>query len=358
VAHEINNPLAYVLLNLEYLMREVPRWDGSAARLEHFRERLEEAQHGANRVAAILRELSSLSARSSERRTLVDVEQVLRRAAKQVEAQIAEHGALVLELHEVPRVVGDFGRLEQLFTNLLVNAAQALVPGVSGEVSVRLCAPAPNWIEIEVADTGAGIPASDLGRVFDPFFTTKPVGVGTGLGLPICHAIVRSLGGHITVESDVGRGSRFRVMLPAAPASYRPTEPPISAVASSRRGRTRVLIVDDEAPIAQMLGRVLEDANDVEVCTDPSQALELLTSGRPYDVVLCDLLMPKISGMDLYEELARRAPGQERKVVFMTGGAFTRRAAEFLRRVPNERLEKPFDIEQVRELLARLGPRH
>ena len=189
--------------------------------------------------------------------------------------------------------------------------------------------------------------------MFDPFFTTKPTGIGTGLGLPICHSIVKSLGGEIGVESTPGDGTVFRVTLPAQPQATKLLTPtPVPAPVEPRRAR--VLVVDDELPLASMLQRVLEDEHEVHVTTTAHEALELLTSGEEFDLVLCDLLMPAMSGMDLYRELKRRCPGLQERLVFMTGGAFTPRAAEFLALVSNRRIEKPFDLSQVRRLVREL----
>jgi two-component system cell cycle sensor histidine kinase/response regulator CckA len=205
----------------------------------------------------------------------------------------------------------------------------------------------------EVADNGPGIEGPMLSRVFDPFFTTKP-GVGTGLGLPICHSIVKRLGGEIEVASTKGVGTVFRVSLPVR-ARFRPQRvltPPPSAAKTTR---ARVLVVDDELPLASMLSRVLSDEHDVFIATSAREALEQLRRRPDFDVVLCDLLMPAMSGMDLYRELKNQLTGLEERMVFMTGGAFTPRAAEFLASVPNLRLEKPFDLNQVRQLVRKLS---
>jgi CheY-like chemotaxis protein len=208
-------------------------------------------------------------------------------------------------------------------------------------------------VAVEITDNGAGIDPLLVDRVFDPFFTTKR-GVGVGLGLPICHSIITGLGGEIKVESQIGRGTAFRVVLPAEAALPSPQRraPPAPKIEGSRR--LRVLVVDDELPLASMLSRVLSDEHDVEVTTHAKEALALLQS-RPFDVVLCDLLMPVMSGMDLYRELKLQRPGLAARVVFMTGGAFTPRAAEFLASVPNPCVEKPFDLNAVRRLVHQLG---
>jgi CheY-like chemotaxis protein len=204
---------------------------------------------------------------------------------------------------------------------------------------------------VEVQDTGPGIPASLLGRIFDPFFTTKPVGIGTGLGLSICQNIVTSMGGEITVLSEEGKGATFRVALPSAalalaavPASETPAPQTIT--------RATVLVVDDELAIGLVLRRVLRE-HDVTVVTTAREALELLASGKCFDSILSDLMMPDMSGMDFHAELSRLFPDAARRVVFISGGAFTPGAQAFLDRVPNARIEKPFDPQNVRNVVQR-----
>jgi nitrogen-specific signal transduction histidine kinase/CheY-like chemotaxis protein len=355
VAHEINNPLAYVLLNLEYMLRELPKLAGDAERLPRLVERLAEARHGAERVSSIVRDLRAFSREDRDERAPVDLRLVLTSAAKVAEPEIRARGRLLEKYEHVPPIHANGARLEQVFLNLLINAAQALPPSGGGEVRASLYRRGTRVV-VEIADTGAGIPAELLDRVFDPFFSTKPIGAGTGLGLPICHSIVTSLGGEISVQSEVGKGSTFHVSLPLVDAAEKLTTPaPISPpVATS--DRARVLVIDDELPVASMLSRVLAEQHDVRLATCARDALALLEE-QDFDVVLCDLLMPGMSGMDLYRELALLRPGAERRMVFMTGGAFTPRAAEFLARVDNPRIEKPFDLSRMRRIVRELTER-
>jgi CheY-like chemotaxis protein len=207
-------------------------------------------------------------------------------------------------------------------------------------------------VVVEVQDTGAGIPREVLGRIFDPFFTTKPVGVGTGLGLSICHGIVTSLGGDIAVESQVGQGTTVRVMLPAARDGASVEKPAAPTPApSSRRGR--VLIVDDEPAVGRALRRILRE-HDVELLTSGRQALEKLAVDSGFHVILCDVMMPDFAGRELYEAIQQGGSGLEQRFVFVSGGAFTPGAREFLARVPNPTLEKPFDEAAVKRVVREL----
>jgi two-component system cell cycle sensor histidine kinase/response regulator CckA len=231
---------------------------------------------------------------------------------------------------------------------------------------VTLRASPAGEVVVEVADNGPGIPDEIRSRIFDPFFTTKGVGMGLGLGLSICHGIVASHGGTIGLDSKVDRGSVFRVVLPAsmdASGAATPGAQPLAASADGAvdRGaaagavatvavpaRARVLVIDDERALADMIVRLLDDCH-VDVAVKGREALDLLDRATtPYDVILCDLMMPDMTGMDLFAEVTRRYNGFEERFVFMTGGAFTPRATEFLARVKNRRLEKPFDRSALR----------
>jgi len=363
VAHEINNPLAYVLLNLQYLLRELPKLGQGGERLPQLMERLRESQHGAERVSTIVRDLREFSTTEEhEQIGPVDLRRVLDAAVKVAGGQIQPRARLVEHYQELPTVRGNAAKLEQVFLNLLTNAAQALPAGAAdaNEIHVVAFPDGPDRVVVDVADTGPGIPADLLDRVFDPFFTTKPAGAGTGLGLPICHNIVTSLDGEIGVESELGHGTVFRVVLRTMvrpPPPVQPTPQPFGAVPGGVLPRARILVVDDELGVASMLSRLLASEHDVEVRTSGKEALELLLGDAEFDLVLCDLLMPRVSGMQLFEQLQAKRPELAERVVFMTGGAFTPRASEFISRVPNARIEKPFDLKRVRRLVMDLALR-
>jgi CheY-like chemotaxis protein len=190
-----------------------------------------------------------------------------------------------------------------------------------------------------------------LKQVFVPFFTTKPVGLGTGLGLSICHSIVASMGGELSVDSRVGKGTIFRVVLPpsvspsASPSSL-PT--PIDGL---RRGR--LLVIDDEDLVIKALARIL-DAHEIVSTGDARQALEWLERDDGFDIIFCDMMMPSMTGMDFYEALLRRSPRLAHRVVFLSAGAITSKVASFLDAVPNQRIHKPFGAESLRATVQKL----
>jgi len=249
----------------------------------------------------------------------------------------------------LPPVLGNAPRLGQVFLNLLLNAVQALADDdpARNEILVVL-AHDERSVFVEVHDTGAGIASEIRGRIFEPFFTTKPVGSGTGLGLAICHGIVTAHGGTISVDSEPGRGSCFRVRLPSMHAVECSLQP---AGLQRPEKPARVLVVDDEPNVGTSLRQLLMPEHRVETLTDAREALSRIVRGERYDLVLCDVMMPVMDGQALYEAVLDCAPEQARRMAFVTGGAFTERTQRFLASIPHQHLEKPFTIEQVREIL-------
>ncbi|NMO20206.1 PAS domain S-box protein [Pyxidicoccus fallax] len=368
IAHEINNPLAFVLSNLGFLSEEfrhhLPPGAGGpafaarlhgAADLEEWKEVLHEACEGAERVRQIVRQLKTFSRPDEERVSPLDVHGVLDSVSMMAANEIRHRAQLRRDYGDIPPVMANEGKLSQVFLNLVVNAAQAIPEGAAHRHEIRLVTRRDGHgrVVVEVQDTGVGISREVIDRIFDPFFTTKPVGVGTGLGLSICHSIISGLGGDITVESEPGRGSSFRVVLPTSEPERHAV--PVSAEPRPARSATRgrVLVVDDEPAVGRVLQRILRE-HDVEVATSGRQALERLDVGPEPDAVLCDVMMPDLTGRDVYETVRREHAGLEGRFVFVSGGAFTTGAREFLSSIPNVLLEKPFDEGRVRSVVEEL----
>ena len=349
VAHEINNPLTYAQLSLQYVERELLHSGLPAARVEGLLEHVRNARHGAERVATIVRDLRTFARVDDAPPGPLDVVAVVERALKIAENDLRHRARLDRRYQEVPAVEGNASRLEQVFLNLLINALQALPEGdpTRDTITVEIAPAAAGEVRVAISDTGAGIPAHLRDRVFDPFFTTKPVGEGTGLGLSVCRGILEGLGGRIELDSVEGRGTRVtvtlrehRAVVAAAPASAAIVEAPAAA------RRLRVLVVDDEALVRRVLTMVLGRHHEVATVEGGAAALELLGE-REFDVILCDLMMPGMSGMDVHTAIRARFPALARRVVFITGGAFVPRLAEFLDTTDNLKLLKPFDVQQV-----------
>ncbi|HEX8819564.1 MAG TPA: ATP-binding protein [Archangium sp.] len=369
VAHEINNPLAYVTANLGYVHEEMARLlEGPPAptTLKSVCTALTEALHGADRVQTIVGDLKTFSRETRETQQdplrAVDVKKVLESTLNLAAAEIRHRARLVKDYGDVPPVRGNDSRLGQVFLNLLVNAAQAIpADGDADHHEIRLITRmAPSgYVSVEVTDTGAGIAPELMGRIFDPFFTTKPVGVGTGLGLSICHNLIGAMGGELHVHSDLGRGTTFQVLLPVAttPLEEPAPEQPRPMTLTGPRGR--VLVIDDEPMLCSALERILRPHHDVVLTTLAAEALPRLEAGERFDLILCDLMMPRMNGMDFHAALQRLRPELSGRVIFLTGGAFTPQAKEFLARVPNRRVDKPFNARALlavtREVLSTVG---
>ena len=365
VAHEINNPLAALIANLDYMVESlaglipgdataVSSGRSSAWLTEEIKVPLDDARDAARRVRFIVRDLKIFSrAPNDETRSPVDVEAIIESSLRMAWNEIRHRARLVKLFGRVPPVEANEARLGQVFLNLIVNAAQSLTEGRTEHNEIRVSTRVEGErVIVEVSDTGGGIPPAIIGRIFDAFFTTKGVGVGTGLGLAICQRIVTDMAGELTVESEMGKGTTFRVSLPVARSEERVVAPPAEpAQVIVRRGR--ILVVDDEQLVINVVRRILNKDHDVVAMVSAREALALCAAGEQFDLILCDLMMPDMTGMDMHAELSRLAPEQANRMIFVTGGAFTAKARKFLSETPKEHIEKPFDPGNLRAIVQR-----
>ncbi len=383
LAHEINNPLAYSLYNLESLCEDLPRYvrqltaarQALAGRLsepelrETLGENLEavdagvwldvearfsDALQGARRIKDLVRRLGTFSRVEKDQVTPVELRYPIESAINIASNEIKYRATVVRDIGVTAPVLGSEGRLSQVFLNLLLNAAHAIDEGdvEHNTIRVRTWQDGPTVVA-EVQDTGCGIPPANLERVFDPFFTTKPAGVGSGLGLSIVRSILSGYGGTIEVESEVGRGTRFLIRLPASQevAAEKPTTTTTTTGTAAVPTPGRVLVIDDDAGIRKSLKRIL-DVHEVIEAESGERACELLSTDQRFDVILCDMGMPKLSGIDVHRWLLEHHPRLARRVVFLTGGAFIPSFSDYLENVQNPRLEKPFDSANLEKIVA------
>lgn len=351
-AHEINNPLSYVANNLEYALAR-PELQAHP----EVATALSEAQDGVRRIQRIVTDLKAFARPEEETLGAVDVTRALRAALKMAEGHTRSRARVETDLPELPLVMGSETRLVQVFLNLLVNAAQALPDGraESNQIIVRGRARGDR-VEIEIQDTGTGIPEEVQERLGQPFFTTKQHGLG--LGLAVCRRVLSRLGGELAIDSAPGR-TVVRVVLARATVETETglasDRAPRTSASIERGAAARVLIVDDEPLVARGIARHLSE-HHVTIARSGREALEFLDGGAEPDVILCDVMMPDFSGMDVYAAVADRHPHLLPRLTFMTGGTFTAAGAEFQARVGGRFLEKPVDVERVQALVAERAP--
>ena len=355
VAHEVNNPLTYVLTNLQELSEELPP-EGELRTLA------EEALHGAGRIRKLVLQLSAFAHPSDAARS-ASVRAAVETAAKLASVEIKDRATLELDIAELPNVAMEEARLAQVLLNLLVNAAQAIPAGRRAENRIRVRASVDerdDTVLISVEDTGSGIPTEALPNLFEPFFTTKPVGAGTGLGLAISKELVSKAGGTMRAENVAPHGAHFTIELPIGSDLHAPATAkdrahrsvPAPAV-DANAGRPSLLLVDDEPAVLRSLSRTLESAFVVHAVQSGAKAKALVSAGNDFDLILCDLMMPEGSALDLLDWLLDTRPELARKLIVMTGGGSERQAQATTHRAKPRLLPKPFTLP---DLLALLEP--
>jgi PAS domain S-box-containing protein len=352
VAHEINNPLAFVLANLNVVKSELAKLPESpVVDVVDLREAVAEALDGAERVRQIVLSLKPFARVDEHQRGHCDVARIVQAALNMAKNELRHRSRIVSDLRAVGPVFANEARLGQVFLNLLVNAAHAMSEARAAENVVTVVTREDQGqVVVSIQDTGTGIAPDVLPRIFDPFFSTKQIGQGTGLGLFISQGIVKDAGGTVSVNSTPGVGTTFEVRLPVATTtSLSASTTPLPA-----RKRARILLIDDEPSILRALERLLSPAHDLTLAQSGREALTLLNHGLEYDLIICDLMMPEVSGIDVWEQM----PAVHRHTtIFMTGGTFTPRAEHFLAQVNPTVLEKPFTATTLEGLLERVQVR-
>lgn len=355
MAHEINNPLAYITGNLDFISRQLrtlkeafeamsPAPGNLARSLSEVLEAASEGKSGAERMARVVRDLAAFG-RPSRGDARVDVLAAVDWAVRIIRHELGERAGIACELSPLPQVLGDEKSVTQAIVHLLRNAVQAgtEVALRGAHVAIVTETDAAGWALVSVVDHGGGIEPELRSRIFEPFFTTRALSGGSGLGLSICHGIVKGMGGEITLDSRVGHGSTFRVRLPPATSGAAATLPVTPA--KGRRGR--LLVIDDEPMLLAAMKRMLRIHHDVVVCDSVEAALLVLEEDVRFDILLCDLNMPGLTGVDLYERVAVNMPELVERVVMITSGALTTRGQEFLDSVSGPWLEKPISPEEL-----------
>ena len=351
-AHEINNPLTFVLASAELLGEELSTLELPAEVGANLTGSVDDLMTGALRIRDVVRNLMSLARDRGGEETVVDVRPTLKHCIAMAAPQARHRARVVTDFEEMRPVLANEGRLFQVFLNLIVNAAHAIPEGEVDKHQIRVRGRTEGeWTIVEVSDTGAGIDPAMLDKIFEPFFTTKQNGQGTGLGLPISQGIVSDLGGRIEVASTLGVGTTFRVFLPATDATPASKSQPQPVVANAK---LRILVIDDEVILARSLARML-DRHEVDVVNSGREALERFAA-QSYDVAICDVMMPDITGIQLFQRLREANNPITDRFLFVTGGVSSTESQRFLDELGSKRwLPKPIPMPELRARVAKLG---
>ncbi len=356
LAHEVNNPLTFVVGNLDMLAKEIETHAAEFKRigLDDLNEIVGDAIEGAQRVRRIVGALKTFSTESGDKKAPLDLIDLVDASINMAVAETTGRVRVETDYQEVDSIVGNELALCQVFLNLIVNAAHAVDQGHEGDniIAVTIRPDAERGSAVEVRDRGVGIPPENIPRLFDPFFTTRPVGEGTGLGLSICHNIIVDHGGSIEVDSEVGAGTVFRVTLPVATRAARHKLQVFAA--TGRFIDVRIMVVDDEPAVGTLFKRILAPRHQVIAFDSGPAALGHLLSGPDFDLIFCDIMMSELDGIALYEQVVEQRPEFSERFVFISSGAFTGRVKEFLARTERPILRKPFTPSDLKTTVAEL----
>lgn len=348
IAHEINNPLTPIV---GYSQRLLNR--NGLDRQE--KDSLEIIYNSAQRVVRIIDKLLSFSRDSIPENRYEDVNSLIEQTLEIREYQYRlENVEIIKKLDPaLPRTMLDPGQIQQVLMNLLLNAEQALAESRgAGVIEIETRLKNSGRIEITISDNGPGIPEEIKGKVFDPFFTTREPGKGTGLGLSVSYGIVKKHGGELYVREGEYEGARFVIELPVLTPYGEDGEAGNTAIEERLRepDNRRVLIVEDDVTITSLIKTVIEEqGHTVDISASGSEALRNCDLSR-YDLIVCDINMPGMNGMEFYKELKKRYPSLADRVIFITGDV-TGKTKKFLDKVGNPYLMKPFKIDKLKDQL-------
>lgn len=358
VAHELNNPLTAVMGYAQLLQ-------GTEGVSERMERDLRKIRLQAQRAARIVQSLLTFARQHRVEQKRVEVNRVIAQVLELREYQLRVNNIrLVTDLAEEPlEVLADANQLQQVFLNLINNSQDAISDHAdSGQLTItsRL---ARNVVRLEFADDGPGISPENMGKLFSPFFTTKGVGKGTGLGLSICYGIVRQHGGRIWAETEQGQGATFIIELPVSPREAGSLAEMVAQQETEVLVTGRLLAVDDDEEVAELLHRLLtDDGHEVNAALSGEAALKMIEvaeeAGRPYDLIICDIKMPGMSGPHLFREIRIRYPNLAERMIFFTGDTMNLDTRTFLEGIPNPHVSKPFVVRELREVIGEMLEEH
>jgi signal transduction histidine kinase len=361
IAHDFNNILTGILGYVSLLQDEIQ--PGTGARAD-----LDEIERASRRASDLTRQLLTFARKQTVSPSLVDLNELIRNVDRILHRLIGEDVEMVVDLADgLPAVRADPAQLEQVLTNLVVNARDAMPRGGKITIATRLVQATPtelgiglgvgaritDFVQLEVSDTGVGMDARTMARVFEPFFTTKEPGRGTGLGLAISYGIVQEAGGAISVSSEPGVGTAVTIHLPPAAGSATPIPERRERPRDSTSAET-VLIVEDEPLVRGLAERALKGRGyTVLTAGDGDVALEVARSwGRHIDLLVTDVIMPRTGGRLVAEQLSAARPGL--KVLFISGHVDDPRVREAIESRGAAFLPKPFTPNDLAEAVRRV----
>jgi PAS domain S-box-containing protein len=348
IAHEINNPLTGVIGYAQLLLQEdLP---------ENIRKDLETINDGAQRVSNVIQRLLAFARQTKPQRTYVNINDVVATTLdlRAYHLQTSNIKVITQLDADLPITVADAGQLQQVFLNLIVNAETEMkLAGIPGRLTVKT-QHIDSLIRISFRDNGPGIAEENLERIFDPFFTTRQVGQGTGLGLSVCYGIISEHGGRIYAESKRGKGATFIVELPIITEDKQLQLPEPATPEPQKVTGAQILVIDDEPVVREFISKVLtEEGHHVEMVDNAEDALEMVMN-KTYRIILLDIKMPGMSGIELYRRFQKIAPSLARKVVFITGDVMGARTTDFLSKGKSPYITKPFDARQLNIVINRI----
>ena len=359
MAHSLNNPLTYVLLNLDHLAKKLPLMAGDATHVADAVALMVEAREGAERMASIVKRMRNLARTDDSEIRAIDLSSVLESVVEIVGNEMHHRGRLTTTFSPVPPVIANESRIEQVCLGLVLFAARVLPEDTAktNEVHLSLYSEDRQNAVVEIVCDGVELDSAQLRSLFEPFASSDEARTA-GFGLSVCSSIVEQLGGTIKAESVPETGLNLTITFPCTRPSSTTEPPPPSSQQSSNPpssvvGSAKILVIDDDPGVGRALRLMLEEEHDVTCLASPREALRRLLQDQGFDLIFCDLMMPELTGMDIYQVLRFNRPGYETRLVFMTGGAFTASAKRFLAQVPNARIEKPFNLRALQRMVQR-----
>jgi len=344
IAHELNNPLTSIMGYAQLLLHK----------MEGQHDEVKMIFDEAERARRIVKDLLSFARPVQTERTRSNVNEIVERtlALRSYELKL-QNIEVQSELDpQLPETFADTHQLQQLVLNLVINAEQAVVENrAHPKICARTRKLSSDRLAIEISDNGPGVRPEIASRIFDPFFTTKPVGIGTGLGLPIVRTIAEQQGGKVSFENLPQKGAKFTVELPIVPVpAVQSTKIDRAAIDTAKKTlpSARILIVEDEPTVAHLIADVLrEDGHRVEAVLDSEEALTRAMRAN-YDLIICDLRMPRVDGPAFYDALIRGHHSSRHRILFITGDTLGPHTIDFLQSHQLQYLAKPFLVEELR----------